>query len=485
MVSDMEQSRLQISVENFGPIREGTVEFKPLTVFIGPNNSGKSYMATLMYALFQSLSGNGFSPSLPPFHLDEFAKKQSEVIRARRLENQEAEPRLSQTMARYFLDEIHGDVRTSVDKYMGEVAGELPGVIRDCFGFADFNQLASKSQNSKQSLAITLTDVTRGQAVLNVRQRSPSASPDWKHSPLPDIDIPADIAERSGSFIHGALPALIWNEFLQSLGIPIRNAHYLPAGRSGILQGWQLIASMAVQTLSRQAGIRRLEIPSLTGVTGDFLQTLLERVLQRMGLRNPRRRTRGAYFPEMNHALSSLKRDLLKGTISVSDDPSQDPTMYYETGSLRIPVQHASSMVAELAPLYLWIERVLRPGDVLIIDEPEAHLHPANQRLVASVLVRLMNAGVKVVCATHSSLILHQMSNHILAASATEKKRAELGFGKHDLLKLEDIGGYSFRICEDGARIEPLEIDDTFGVSEDDFVKVAEEIGEETYDLVT
>ena len=159
--------------------------------------------------------------------------------------------------------------------------------------------------------------------------------------------------------------------------------------------------------------------------------------------------------------------------------------MYYETESLRIPVQHASSMVAELAPLHLWIERVLEPGDVLIIDEPEAHLHPANQRIVASVLVRLVNAGVKVICATHSSMILHQMSNHILAASATEKKRAELGFTDDDMLKIDDVGGYLFRLCEDGARIEPLEIDDTFGVDEDQFVKVAEEISRETYDLIS
>jgi len=159
--------------------------------------------------------------------------------------------------------------------------------------------------------------------------------------------------------------------------------------------------------------------------------------------------------------------------------------MYYETGSLRIPVQHASSMVAELAPLYLWIERVLQPGDVLIIDEPEAHLHPENQRRIARVLIRLVNSGVKVICATHSSLILHQMSNHILAASASEKKRGELGFADADMLKVDNIGGYLFRLCEDGARIEPLEIDDTFGVDEDQFVKVSEEISRETYDLIS
>ena len=42
---------LKISASNFGPIIEGTVELKPLTVFVGPNNAGKSYMAMLIYSL--------------------------------------------------------------------------------------------------------------------------------------------------------------------------------------------------------------------------------------------------------------------------------------------------------------------------------------------------------------------------------------------------------------------------------------------------
>ena len=227
-----------------------------------------------------------------------------------------------------------------------------------------------------------------------------------------------------------------------------------------------------------------LKTLQLAGVAGDFLKTLRETVFAGARGRMRDGAPRGVH-PKLKPALASLERDLLKGTISISGNPSQDPTMYYETGSLRIPVQHASSMVAELAPLYLWIERVLEPGDVLIIDEPEAHLHPENQRRIARVLVRLVNSGVNVICATHSSLILHQMSNHILAASASEKKRGELGFTDDDMLKVDDIGGYLFRLCEDGARIEPLEIDDTFGVSEDEFVKVADNIGDETYKLVT
>ena len=42
---------LTIDVTDFGPIARGCVELRPLTVFVGPSNTGKSWLATLAYAL--------------------------------------------------------------------------------------------------------------------------------------------------------------------------------------------------------------------------------------------------------------------------------------------------------------------------------------------------------------------------------------------------------------------------------------------------
>jgi AAA15 family ATPase/GTPase len=61
-----EHRNLKVSVENFGPVREGEFELKPLTVFIGPNNSGKSYMALLVHAFSQALSGKLHRPFYQP-----------------------------------------------------------------------------------------------------------------------------------------------------------------------------------------------------------------------------------------------------------------------------------------------------------------------------------------------------------------------------------------------------------------------------------
>ena len=45
------QYALELEVANFGPIVEAKIDLRPLTVFVGPSNTGKSYLAILIYAL--------------------------------------------------------------------------------------------------------------------------------------------------------------------------------------------------------------------------------------------------------------------------------------------------------------------------------------------------------------------------------------------------------------------------------------------------
>jgi hypothetical protein len=50
--------------------------------------------------------------------------------------------------------------------------------------------------------------------------------------------------------------------------------------------------------------------------------------------------------------------------------------------------------------------RVAEPGQVVILEQPELHLHPIAQRELAGVLVRAAKRGVYVIVETHSSLLL-------------------------------------------------------------------------------
>ena len=59
--------KVEISVRNFGPIAEADLDLRPLTVFVGPSNTGKTYLSVLIYALhriFGDFSGFPLSHTL-------------------------------------------------------------------------------------------------------------------------------------------------------------------------------------------------------------------------------------------------------------------------------------------------------------------------------------------------------------------------------------------------------------------------------------
>lgn len=49
---------VRISVANFGPIADGTIDLRPLTVFVGPSNTGKTYFAILIYSTTEGRQGD-------------------------------------------------------------------------------------------------------------------------------------------------------------------------------------------------------------------------------------------------------------------------------------------------------------------------------------------------------------------------------------------------------------------------------------------
>ena len=60
--------KVEISVRNFGPIAEADLDLRPLTVFVGPSNTGKTYLSVLIYALLDVFKGFSEFPLLHILH---------------------------------------------------------------------------------------------------------------------------------------------------------------------------------------------------------------------------------------------------------------------------------------------------------------------------------------------------------------------------------------------------------------------------------
>jgi predicted ATPase len=85
----------------------------------------------------------------------------------------------------------------------------------------------------------------------------------------------------------------------------------------------------------------------------------------------------------------------------------------YQKG-LKIPLHLASAMVASQVEMDFYLKCLAKKGDILLIDEPEQNLHPANQRKMARLFVRLIKAGVKVFVTTHSDYLIKELNNLIV-----------------------------------------------------------------------
>jgi ABC-type multidrug transport system ATPase subunit len=72
-----------------------------------------------------------------------------------------------------------------------------------------------------------------------------------------------------------------------------------------------------------------------------------------------------------------------------------------------------SSMVTETSPLLIGLKHWVEPDSLLIIDEPESHLHPEAQRALVNGLAEAVNQGLKVILITHSPYILSCVNNLI------------------------------------------------------------------------
>ena len=130
----------------------------------------------------------------------------------------------------------------------------------------------------------------------------------------------------------------------------------------------------------------------------------------------------------------------------------------------RLPLHNASSSLKQLTPLLLYLRHKARRGDLLVIDEPEANLHPENQVKLLEILAILVNLGVKVLLTTHSPYLMAHLNNLILgdpdpAISRRQKKFLYLK-DTRAFLKPEEVSAYELRPQVDG-NTELINLHDT------------------------
>ena len=490
-----------IDVQDFGPIARARIDVRPLTVFVGPSNTGKSYLAILLYALHRCFGGRGigargsFRPGFRSF--ERFAGKPSPLDASlRRSLTDWISAALDEESSFAPPPDVVAYVRATL-QHAPNLDRSLREEMRRCYGVAGLDDLIRR-EGADGGARVELL-VPRNGVAGGGRYRVTIDEPDGRFSGAVSGVDPTSIGHlRARKFIRMAarygtspgefdsitdhrdllanfgesecarlLVSLAARTFRDAFQPAFRDTYYLPADRTGVMHSHQVVVSTLVQSATT-AGLRpSTNVPMLSGVLADFLTLLI-------GIdanERPRRMRQNDAGLEI-----SLENNLLGGAIRLDSSEAGYPTFAYRPRGWTddLPLMRASSMVSELAPVVLYLRYVVEPGAVLIIEEPEAHLHPAMQAAFARELARLVRAGVHVVMTTHSEWFLEQIGNLVRLSALPETKREGLD-GADCALRPEDVGAWLFKSAgSQGSVVREVTLDAETGLYSTDYDVVSE-----------
>ena len=138
---------------------------------------------------------------------------------------------------------------------------------------------------------------------------------------------------------------------------------------------------------------------------------------------------------------------------------------------------NTSSMVSELAPVVLYLRHVVREGDLIIIEEPESHLHPQMQVAFTGFLAAVVKAGIRVIVTTHSEWVLETLANLVRLSEVPKSRRSEVA-SAGPALKPSEVGAWLFEPKQrpKGSVVKEIQLDTVRGTFPAGFGEITEDI---------
>ena len=479
---------LTLSVKNFGPIYNAEIELRPLTVFVGPSNTGKSYLAILIYALHKFFNSHKterpfvcfFSSQTLPDEIEISNKYITRLID----EVDEIVSQMNDDSPISIPDEIASLIRVLFNNFLP--GNDLAGEIMRCFGIDGTGRLIR--HGSKKSAEVALSPVSPEVGDNHGSLYKFAIKKEAFTTSISDtaLQIGKDAIEK---YVQAASEGKIrfgrkWvdsderkylvSELINGLSENIasyfanpiiQSAYYLPADRTGVMHAHKVVVGSLIQGASRAGLYPTRALPVLSGVVADFIEQLLE-----LGDLSSRRE-------RLNENLSrNLEKEILNGSIRAENSETGYPVFSYRPTGWQedLPLMNTSSMVSELSPVVLYLRHVVSPGEVLIIEEPESHLHPGMQVAFVRHLAAAVRSGIRIIITTHSEWVLEELANLVRLSELSESDRKGIG-GADYALSPDQVGTWLFEPKKRprGSIVKEIPLDVDYGGFRSDYDDVA------------
>jgi len=192
------------------------------------------------------------------------------------------------------------------------------------------------------------------------------------------------------------------------------------------------------------------------------------------------RRPSGAFHAqalELQKQLAGGSYKVERSTGDITFKPYQRKRDGIATEAMGLPM--ASSTVKSLFGLWFYLENQAKPGDLLMIDEPELNIHPENQRKIARLLARLTNAGLNIVISTHSDYIVRELNNLLMLGQDDGELREKHQYQESEVLKMDQVSSWLF----DEGSITEFDLTPGDGIHATTFDEVIEDLNRVNDDI--
>ena len=405
---------LELKIENFGPIDEATIQVGHFTVFAGPNSTGKTFVAKMLYSILSASNTNHARvffhamARLIELHLQPFDQRDHvlSVLEKRSLsEIRKRIQKIDSILQEAFPSHPIQNELEKLKKVQPELMAEIE-MIRDHSRILKDYVDKTREEDSFAFLDMIYGLLEKSINSLERRFRNVESAiiAGWNYGY--SLNVSGNFQEASFSNLKGDgdSPLYFSVEGVGELRETDKVSTFTPSPQIVQKQSfpevfylesplyWKLKSALESIKLDSRSPFET----SLNGVPDYFYDMVV-------ALRRRR----------IEHPFAGIHEDLHKaigGQISLSEAGDLE----FQKEGKSIPLSLTSAGVANMGMLALLIERgALERGSFLFIDEPESNLHPAWQVEMAEFLFELARQGVNVVVSTHSMTILKWLEVHV------------------------------------------------------------------------
>ncbi len=447
---------MKITLKNLGILKQAEFSLGDLTIICGENNTGKTYATYALYGFLNSWR--------------EWVNVEVSDTQIQRLLTDGV---IKIGLAQY-IETAHGMIAEACERY----TNQLDSV------FAAPEGQFSNAEFRIRTGAIDILDKAFERAIEITRVRRVAYT---KQKCSQELRIALPVEQEQ----EGQIDPTILKDFIPST---IKNTVFGDSFPSPFISSTERTGAAIFR---KELNFARDRLHGDVGLVGQNINVL--RLLQKAYQRYPRSIENNVDFirrlEDMARWQSYIAReypevledfeDIIGGDYSITQN---DQLYYIPKGTgLKLMMNQSSSAVRSLLDIGFYLRYAVRRGDLLMVDEPELNLHPANQRRVARLLARLVNLGVKVFITTHSDYIVKELNTLIMLnhdKPHLKKVAEEYGFRHNEPISADRVKVYMTEETEGGCTLAEANINQELGIEARSFDDTIDEMNKIEEDII-